>query len=762
MKLKILCHSQQSMWLKRMISKGLIVGMLFNNIGYSFANAKSLDRRYETFEGNNITIDNVLEEDKVNVEIEGNTMVNVLNYETSDDFAWLSGTVDDDGYIEIIADGEFKNFFINKEDISVKPSTTYTYFLEIAENTLIRDDGSSLNCIRMGGTHETSYPSYWKDCVWISGGITGKYKFTLTTKDSFEDVITGDRGYINWTTSGKLKMRYMIIEGNHMDKDLDYFKGIKSVGQNEKDNHSIEIKSSNKNLFNTNSLYTQDSTGNHANADFEVSGDSIFMSKKTSSGNFVGVKIKCKKGQPYTIGFIGGVNNAGTEHSIYVYNNKLWGSLITKITNGSNTDSVHETIIPTTDEIYVGLYMFIGTQIGEVIEYKNVFVYEGTDTEYERYQEDTTSLQIKEPFRSLPRTRDNIIKKDGQWVIERNCKEILLDGSNDEHWSNRNTSFPSDTTQLFCFNTKDENAQSATNVYCNRFISKYTVDPDTRDSESIFTSTNGDGYGIYIRINNSKLETLDVAGFRKWLSLNPTRVVYPLAKPIYEPLNIPSNINIHEEITYIWNNSDIPANMKITVDRVVNRAQESIELAKNNLTIENISQARYWTNLMKESILKDSFQNEINNETNIEDLTMDKKSTTANVDVYIKSKNGLSMTLSTNSIIFDEFGGTEDMEKLNAVEVTVDSSLPYNLNSYLMTEIKNENGTNIIPKELFNIKINGENDYKAFANINEKLVLKEDCPRGENRYGIDLILKGSLTHEADVYKTTIKFEAEQK
>ena len=66
-------------------------------------------------------------------------------------------------------------------------------------------------------------------------------------------------------------------------------------------------------------------------------------------------------------------------------------------------------------------------------------------------------------------------------------------------------------------------------------------------------------------------------------------------------------------------------------------------------------------------------------------------------------------------------------------------------------------------KEVLNIKENTEATYKTFANINEKVVLKDNNPKGNDlSHGIDLKLKEGLAHEADVYKTTIKFEAEQK
>ena len=99
----------------------------------------------------------------------------------------------------------------------------------------------------------------------------------------------------------------------------------------------------------------------------------------------------------------------------------------------------------------------------------------------------------------------------------------------------------------------------------------------------------------------------------------------------------------------------------------------------------------------------------------------------------------------------------------NAVNISINSSLPYQLNSYLLTEIENADKSNRIEKDLLNIKLNSDSDYKTFNNINEKLILEDDCDAGNNKsHSIDFKLKGSQAHKADVYKTVIKFEAEQK
>ena len=135
----------------------------------------------------------------------------------------------------------------------------------------------------------------------------------------------------------------------------------------------------------------------------------------------------------------------------------------------------------------------------------------------------------------------------------------------------------------------------------------------------------------------------------------------------------------------------------------------------------------------------------------------------SNLDVYIKSENLLSLSLDTNSITFDDFSGAEDVVKENAINLTIHSSLPYELNAYLPTEIQNSDKSKTMNKEILNIKENSEIDYKNFANINEKVVLKDNCSAGNRlNHGIDIKLKGRIAHEKDVYKTTIRFEVKQK
>ena len=64
---------------------------------------------------------------------------------------------------------------------------------------------------------------------------------------------------------------------------------------------------------------------------------------------------------------------------------------------------------------------------------------------------------------------------------------------------------------------------------------------------------------------------------------------------------------------------------------------------------------------------------------------------------------------------------------------------------------------------MLNIKDNSELDYQIFTNTIDKIVLKSNCDSGNDKqHNVDLKLNGGIAHEKDVYKVTIKFEAEQQ
>lgn len=135
---------------------------------------------------------------------------------------------------------------------------------------------------------------------------------------------------------------------------------------------------------------------------------------------------------------------------------------------------------------------------------------------------------------------------------------------------------------------------------------------------------------------------------------------------------------------------------------------------------------------------------------------------TSNFDIYIKSKELLSILIDTNQLNFNKFNGLEDSEILNAVNISINSTLPYQLNAYLESEIVNIDGSNVMDKKVLNIRDSKMMKYKEFEDIKNKLILSDNNFSGNNnRHSIDFKLKGGLAYKESSYKTTVKFEAVQ-
>ena len=189
--------------------------------------------------------------------------------------------------------------------------------------------------------------------------------------------------------------------------------------------------------------------------------------------------------------------------------------------------------------------------------------------------------------------------------------------------------------------------------------------------------------------------------------------------------------------------------------------RDAVEKAEQSRDTQDISDARDLVNNMPESPKKDAFQDRL--DAISPNLTFDRETASANLDVYIKSENMLSLSLNTNSVSFEEYSGAAPMELKEAVNITINSSLPYDLNAYMPSEITSSDGSKTMPIDILNIKEGTKDDYQTFADTTNKVVLKSYCIEGNNiNHKIDLKLDNNNAHVADIYKTVIKFEAEQK
>lgn len=233
------------------------------------------------------------------------------------------------------------------------------------------------------------------------------------------------------------------------------------------------------------------------------------------------------------------------------------------------------------------------------------------------------------------------------------------------------------------------------------------------------------------------------------------------ARAELETVRVDNKIYAFGGMDSTWSKTGVLEVLTLDILEIEQKAIDAVEKAEATNLYIDIDVARNLVNSLNESSIKTSLQDRLNEI--FMDITISKKTSSSNIDVYIKSQNMLLVTLSTNNITFEDFSGISDMEKLNAITLTVSSSLPYDIKSYLANEILNSDGTKKMDTKIFNIKANNTDDYKYFTELSKGITLFNDEPSGNNKeHNIDLMLKGGLSYEKDNYKTVIKFEVTQK
>ena len=134
----------------------------------------------------------------------------------------------------------------------------------------------------------------------------------------------------------------------------------------------------------------------------------------------------------------------------------------------------------------------------------------------------------------------------------------------------------------------------------------------------------------------------------------------------------------------------------------------------------------------------------------------------SNIDVYIKPQSILSLSLNTNFINFDNIDLASDITMNNIIELSISSSLPYQVTSTLATDIANKDKTNIITPSILSIKANSSSEYKTFNRVGEAItLLSNQPPTSLCTTGIDLRLNSGVPFKTDVYKSVIKIELNQ-
>ena len=298
-------------------------------------------------------------------------------------------------------------------------------------------------------------------------------------------------GWSNADLSIYKSSMYAVLEGDHTDKPISYFEGLKSVGQGDKiealsytdtsSTPSSVIKNGN---FNSN-------TGEDSNS--LTLGITDYISIQSDS-----IRIKVQDG------FYMDKFGCFDENKKYICR---YGNTI-------------ETIPPNTRFIRVVIVKNNKTQVP-------------IDTKVDIYGIKYDKKQILTTLRSLPNgVKDTIEKRGNKYYKIQRCGEVVLDDT--LTWSNGNQQ--TNTRAYRCDVFPKYPSKPLSSIYCDKFIGKTTNEEIQLDTESIYTNTSGSGVKFFLRVANNRLSSSDITGLATWLQTNPVTVVYELATPIMTEL----------------------------------------------------------------------------------------------------------------------------------------------------------------------------------------------------------------------------------
>ncbi|MDK0596170.1 hypothetical protein P5F09_01445 [Clostridium perfringens] len=492
------------------------------------------------------TIENTIDGMTTDMCIKGRTLQNILSYENENDFiAPVGGTIRD-SIITINADGTNKFILFKREKALVKPSTEYTLILDVLENSInvegrINIDGANGCFTSSNGTIEIKSQKILMTSV---NNVDEK-------KYSIDSVLKSN------ATSGVLKYRIAILEGNWINKEVPatYFKGIKSFGEQE--GNKISILSHGKNLCNPNLLI-----------------DNYYLDK--------------------------GVKKASTNFILYdtfipvkstVYRLEVDGKLENRLNCYDETFNYIETVsdlsaLPINTK-YIKFDIYKGTPKKTLEQIKEItmLIESSSQTNYEAYKEYKKDILLNQyGFENglngindindeLNSIRNVAIKKINKYINSNN--ETINIHTIRNNTISFNYNFIRDTP-------KGKNSNP--NIMINCFETNLSC--YSNDIEGCF----GTPSGFFGSVLKTKLESQDINGIAKYVRENFKECYYELAEPVETPFTENINLKTFGERTYISFENSIsgtssfkaPVNAAATISRL-NRENRALEEENKNL-----------------------------------------------------------------------------------------------------------------------------------------------------------------------------------
>ncbi|EGT4049752.1 hypothetical protein ERM65_17495 [Clostridioides difficile] len=458
-------------------------------------NLKEVDNIKCSTDTGEYTIENSKKGYLTNFHIEGETLVNLWGNNISDFSLWKTTFLDNKINITTEDGVMYHNFFTTNYSM-YKPNTLYTVIVNVYKNTLPETSGIYVHSI---GEEKSIFGNPTTDCT-ISGGQIGRFKYSFTTLNDLSSCNVVLRSIINNDTSTaghEISLNMTILEGDYTNTNIEYFKGLQSVGQN-KNIEFLTFENDEVNLFNKNAKFKDNYILQYLNGEELISEAS---------------------NHKYTLDYIEIEPN--TEYTFYnCSRNMCWYD-------------ENKTFIPTqlNERIIGDKDIFYVARSPKNAKYLRVTIIKNLHdngnktiiTKGNKYDKKT----IPYTLRSLPNgVKDEIVYKNNKYYLIKRCEEHTYTDI-----GNLNLSHVYDNTLQFMGTLTPQavvDSLDTAYVLCNNLNGKSRNDFNNNDIEGCSTTGSGD---IAFKILKSKLTTQDGNGFNEWIKNNPITIIYQLAEP---------------------------------------------------------------------------------------------------------------------------------------------------------------------------------------------------------------------------------------
>ena len=526
-------------------------------------------------EGTFVTTTEGVDNGKVDVMCEGNTLVNIANHPNAFTVTRIEGQTYQQYDVPLLH--------------PLKPETTYTIYLTIDKNEFDHDPFTSI-VIGQGNTDNWSCRVFWNKEFGKTNtdkGL-GRHKAIFTThsrigESNFKFIKFIFETYPEYNTTIK---DIILLEEEHSE-DIDNFIGMKSVGQDDINGHKIEILSSigKPNLIkNSGFLNGISNYSFHNNSQGEVMNDTSSQSGKILkittgsngglSGPFQSNIVNYIEDKKYTLsGWCKG--EPGTTLGVYIERHKSINVTFTNddwvrfvVTSEQNPTNWNRTIT------------FYSSNISKVFYLKDIKIEESdNDTPYiphiseKNYNSfngiNKKEILLNEPLRGLPNgVKDRFVKLGGKWYIERNCVGYTPDTSTATFRKNydvtsiidfkidniKNHNQSAQSFHMECLSTIPYGDPSGTKWQNETHWLKYY--PMTKNTISTEGQRDKGSVSIFYNKEWTDQQIID------WCNNNNLKFILPCEIPTYEEIT-DVELMTYLDTTHISNNSLIPCNMKV-------------------------------------------------------------------------------------------------------------------------------------------------------------------------------------------------------